>query len=165
MRFREVLFRELTEPSLTVDRHVHQGHEGDEGLVGADIRGRFFAPDVLLASRERQAERAVAVGVLGLSNQAAGNLAEQNLSKAHYLAGKLPLRFSGPYFNEFVAQTNGRSADEINQGLLKEKIIGGLALKRFYPELDGAMLLCATEMSRREHMDTVGAAFTKEQSR
>ena len=30
-------------------------------------------------------------------------LAEQNLSKAHYLAGKLPQRFTGPFFNEFVA--------------------------------------------------------------
>ena len=38
-------------------------------------------------------------------------LAEQNLAKAHYLAGKLPLRFSGPFFNEFVASTNGRSAE------------------------------------------------------
>jgi len=86
-------------------------------------------------------------------------LAEQNLSKAHYLADKLPRRFSGPFFNEFVAQTNGRGGDEINEALLKKKIIGGLPLKRFYPELDGAMLLCATEMTRRQDMDTVAAAF------
>ena len=92
-------------------------------------------------------------------------LAEQNLSKAPYLAGKLPRRFSGPFFNEFVARTNGRSPDEINEALLQNEIIGGLPLKRFYPELDDAMLLCATEMSRREHMDTVAAAFTKEQPR
>ena len=31
-------------------------------------------------------------------------LAEQNLAKAHYLAGDLDLRFTGPFFNEFVAQ-------------------------------------------------------------
>ena len=86
-------------------------------------------------------------------------LAEQNLSKAHYLAGKLPLRFSGSFFNEFVVETKGRGAEEINQALLENKIIGGLPLKRFYPELDGAMLLCATEMSRREHMDMVGEEF------
>src|SRR5258707_10464133 len=86
-------------------------------------------------------------------------LAQQNLSKAHYLAGKVPRRFSGPFFNEFVAQTNGRSADAINEALLQNKIIGGLPLKRFYPELDGAMLLCATEMTRRESMDKVAAAF------
>jgi glycine dehydrogenase subunit 1 len=88
-------------------------------------------------------------------------LAAQNLSKAHYLADKLPRRFSGPFFNEFVAQTAARGPDEINQALLQNEIIGGLALNRFYPELDGAMLLCATEMTRRESMDQVAAAFDR----
>ncbi len=86
-------------------------------------------------------------------------LAAQNLSKAHYLAGKLPLRFSGPFFNEFVASTNGRTPDQINRALLKKKIIGGLPLGRFYPELENSMLLCATEMSRRESLDAVVEAF------
>jgi glycine dehydrogenase subunit 1 len=86
-------------------------------------------------------------------------LAEQNLSKAHYLAGKLAPRFSGPFFNEFVARTNGRSAAEINEELLGAGIIGGLALDRFYPELKGEMLLCCTEMVKREQMDQVAAAF------
>src|SRR5205814_10388831 len=40
-------------------------------------------------------------------------LAEQNLSKAHYLASSLNRRFSGPFFNEFVAQ--GRPPEEINK--------------------------------------------------
>jgi glycine dehydrogenase subunit 1 len=88
-------------------------------------------------------------------------LAEQNLAKAHYLAAKVPLRFSGPFFNEFVASTNGRTPDQVNQTLLGKKIIGGLALERFYPELDHGVLLCATEMSRRENMDTVAEAFAK----
>jgi glycine dehydrogenase subunit 1 len=86
-------------------------------------------------------------------------LAEQNLAKAHYLAGKLPQRFSGPFFNEFVASTDGRAPDEINDALLKKKIVGGLPLGRFYPELKNTMLLCATEMSRRENMDTIAEAF------
>ena len=86
-------------------------------------------------------------------------LAEQNLAKAHYLGGKVKPRFSGPFFNEFVASANGRSSDEINQALLKKKIIGGLALERWYPELENCMLLCATEMSKREQMDEVGQAF------
>ena len=88
-------------------------------------------------------------------------LATQNLAKAHYLAGKLPLRFSGPFFNEFVASTNGRTADQVNEALLKKKIIGGLPLQRFYPELGGAMLLCATEMSRRENLDKVAEVFAQ----
>jgi glycine dehydrogenase subunit 1 len=86
-------------------------------------------------------------------------LAEQNLAKAHYLAGKLEPRFSGPFFNEFVAVANGASPEAINQKLLAKKIVGGLPLDRHYPELSGCMLLCATEMSRREHMDAVAEAF------
>jgi glycine dehydrogenase subunit 1 len=86
-------------------------------------------------------------------------LAEQNLAKAHYLAGQLPLKFDAPFFNEFVVRTNGKSPGEINAGLLDRKIVGGLALGRFYPELGDCMLLCATEMSKREDMDAVAAAF------
>ena len=80
-------------------------------------------------------------------------LALQNLSKAHYLGAKVKRRFTGPYFNEFVAVTNDPEA--VNRELEKKKIIGGLPLERFYPELKGSVLLCCTEMSRREHMDQV----------
>lgn len=85
-------------------------------------------------------------------------LARQNLAKAHYLAGKLPLRFSGPFFNEFVA--NLKSPEAVNHSLLEKKIIGGLPLGHHYPELDNALLLCATEMSKREEMDIVAEAVT-----
>ncbi len=83
-------------------------------------------------------------------------LATQNLSKAHYLGGKLKPRFSGPYFNEFVAIG---AVDSINRILEAKKIIGGLPLARFYPELSDTMLLCCTEMSKREDMDCVAEAF------
>jgi len=85
-------------------------------------------------------------------------LAEQNLAKAHYLAGRVPLRFSGPFFNEFVAVCPG-APETINQALLEKRIIGGLPLGRFYPELDRCMLLCATEMNRREEMDLLAEAL------
>jgi glycine dehydrogenase subunit 1 len=88
------------------------------------------------------------------------DLAEQNLAKAHYLARKLRLRFTGPFFNEFVVSTNSLAPDVINRALLERKIIGGLPLRRFYPELDDSMLLCATEMSRREDMDIVAESFS-----
>src|ERR1700676_4340432 len=88
-------------------------------------------------------------------------LAAQNLAKAHYLAGKLKPRFSGPFFNELVASTNGRPPDHVNEAMLKKKIIGGLPLERYYPELKNTMLLCATEMSRREKLDLVAEAFAR----
>ncbi len=84
-------------------------------------------------------------------------LAEQNLAKAHYLAGKLKPRFSGPFFNEFVVSTS--QPDAVNALLLEKKIIGGLPLGRFYPELADAMLLCATEMSQRSDMDKLAEVF------
>ena len=80
-------------------------------------------------------------------------LALQNLSKAHYLAGRVKPRFSGPFFNEFVARVEGKSPDEWNKALLKKKIIGGLPLGRFYPELADSVLLCATEMTKGSDMD------------
>jgi glycine dehydrogenase subunit 1 len=78
-------------------------------------------------------------------------LAEQNVAKSHYLGGKLNLRFTGKYFNEFVVC----APEEKNKALLKKKIIGGLPLGRFYPELAGCQLICATEMTHRADMDTL----------
>jgi glycine dehydrogenase subunit 1 len=80
-------------------------------------------------------------------------LAEHNLAKAHYLADGLNKRFTGAFFNEFVVSTNGDTPEAVNEKLLSKKIIGGLPLGQFYPELSGCMLLCATEMSKREQMD------------
>lgn len=80
-------------------------------------------------------------------------LALQNLSKAHYLAGKLNRRFKAPIFNEWVVRVP--DPDAANEELLKHKIVGGLALGRFYPELSDCLLLCATEMSKKADMDKV----------
>jgi len=92
-------------------------------------------------------------------------LAEQNLAKAHYLSGKLRQRFTGPFFNEFAAVTNGRSPGDINPALLTKTIIGGLPLARWYPELENCMLLCATEMTRREHIDELAQTLSPVQER
>ena len=86
-------------------------------------------------------------------------LAEQNLAKAHYLAGGVERRFDAPFFNEFVVPCRGRSPEAVNTALLEKKIIGGLPLGRFYPELANCLLLCATEMSKRADMDLVREAL------
>jgi glycine dehydrogenase subunit 1 len=86
-------------------------------------------------------------------------LGTQNLSKAHYLSGKLKNRFSGPFFNEFVAEAGSKEIAEINHALEAKKIIGGLPLGRFYPELKNTVLLCCTEMTKRADMDQVAEAF------
>ena len=93
-------------------------------------------------------------------------LAEQNLSKAHFLAHALEasgaeLPFSGPFFNEFVVRPTGLSAKEVNETALRSNVIGGLELGRFYPELEGALLVCATETSTREAMERYASCFLR----
>ncbi|WP_419806039.1 aminomethyl-transferring glycine dehydrogenase subunit GcvPA [Terriglobus sp.] len=99
-------------------------------------------------------------------------LAEQNLAKAHYLSQSLEqiegasLLFAGaPRFNEFVLRTPSTAAEN-NAALLEEKIIGGLPLARWYPELgEGASLWCATELTTRAQMDAAAMALTRSAER
>ncbi len=80
-------------------------------------------------------------------------LARHNLAKAHYAASRLKRKFSGPFFNEFVVDAgSGRAAKKL-QALREKKILGGVELGKFYPELADALLVCATEMHTREQMD------------
>ncbi|MCK9229136.1 MAG: aminomethyl-transferring glycine dehydrogenase subunit GcvPA [Syntrophales bacterium] len=84
-------------------------------------------------------------------------LAKMNYDKAQYLkqglagAGwKLP--FPAATFNEFVVKIPG-DATAVHRRLLEKKILAGLSLERWYPELPGHYLLCATETSSRSDMD------------
>jgi glycine dehydrogenase subunit 1 len=86
------------------------------------------------------------------------DLALQNLAKADYAAktlgagGKL-LFPESPRFNEFVLRSE-ETAEQMNARLLEHKIIGGLPLHKWYPELGNASLWCATELTTRLQMDS-----------
>jgi len=87
-------------------------------------------------------------------------LAEHNLAKAAYaatalsaVAGAKQLFTGAPKFHEFVLSTT-ESPSIWNARLLEEKIIGGLDLSRWYPELGNATLWCATELITRNQIDT-----------
>ena len=92
-------------------------------------------------------------------------LAEHNLAKADYAAKALSaqpgrkLLFAGsPRFHEFVLQTSESSAS-FNNRLLEEKIVGGLDLSKWYPELGNATLWCATEVITREQIDAAATVL------
>jgi len=89
-------------------------------------------------------------------------LAEMNLSKAEYAKKRLgpvgSFRLSGPTFNEFVLTLKG-DPDSILSSLLEEGLIGGLALKKFYPELSREILICVTERNSREEIDRLAVAI------
>ncbi|HEY7095957.1 MAG TPA: aminomethyl-transferring glycine dehydrogenase subunit GcvPA [Terriglobales bacterium] len=96
-------------------------------------------------------------------------LAKQNLAKANYAAQQFgkhaKVLFGGaPRFNEFVVQTS-EDPYAINSRVLGHKIVGGLPLKKFYPELGNASLWCCTELTTRSAIDTaVGLVAVSERS-
>jgi glycine dehydrogenase subunit 1 len=93
-------------------------------------------------------------------------LAEHNLAKAAYLssaltgAGGAKLLFEGaPRFHEFVVELSA-GAEETNSVLLRQKIVGGLPLAKWYPELGpNASLWCATELTARVQMDAAAKSL------
>ena len=92
-------------------------------------------------------------------------LALQNLAKADYAArtlgagGKL-LFGASPRFNEFVLQTE-EAPEALNARLLEKKIIGGVALKKWYPELGNATLWCATELTSKEQINAAAGVVAQ----
>src|SRR5271156_94042 len=92
-------------------------------------------------------------------------LALQNLAKAKYAADTLAalpetkLLFKDtPRFHEFVLRTE-EPVEAVSSRLLEKKIIGGLPLTKWYPELGNASLWCATELTTREQIDSAAAVI------
>lgn len=102
----------------------------------------------------------VYLSVLGPEGLA--DLARLCLQKAHYAFKSITSLpgfegvFSAPFFHEFVVRVPVPPS-ELNRKLLEKKIIGGLPLGRFYPELSDAMLFCVTEVIIKEDIDRLVA--------
>ena len=93
-----------------------------------------------------------------LGKQGLKALAEHNLAKAHYAARQLAavpgtsVPFESPFFNEFVVKAPG-NAKALLRELQQEKILGGVNLARFYPELNNHLLVCVTETVNKAALD------------
>jgi glycine dehydrogenase subunit 1 len=95
-------------------------------------------------------------------------LAEHNLAKADYAARTLStqpgaklLFADSPRFHEFVLQTEEAPA-ALGQRLMDKKIVGGLDLGKWYPELGNATLWCTTEIVPREQIDLAASVLAAE---
>jgi glycine dehydrogenase subunit 1 len=86
--------------------------------------------------------------------------AELCYHKAHYAAKEIAdlpgyeVDQSRPFFNEFVVRCP-RSVSQINDRLIERGIIGGYDLGQDYPELQNHMLVCVTEMNRKDEIDAL----------
>ena len=92
-------------------------------------------------------------------------LAKQNLAKSAYAATQFAkhgkVLFTGsPRFNEFVVTTS-EDPYAVNSRLLGHKIVGGLPLRKFYPELGNAALWCCTELTTRSAIDTAAGLIAE----
>jgi glycine dehydrogenase subunit 1 len=101
-----------------------------------------------------------------LGKEGLKELAIMNLSKAEYVKKIVSrirgckLNFIGPTFNEFVLRIE-KEPEEVLEKLRKERILGGLPLEKFFPELDHHLLVTVTEMNRKEEIDRWGEALEK----
>jgi glycine dehydrogenase subunit 1 len=80
-----------------------------------------------------------------------------SLNLAHYLYERLKeikginLPFSSYFFNEFVWEVE--NPQELIDKLLRKKIIAGLYVGKFYPNLKKGILSCCTEKKSKEEID------------
>lgn len=87
-------------------------------------------------------------------------LSKLNYDKAAYMKGKLKdlgaeIVFSAPSFNEFTLRFPFDFAPV--RELLKnnDKVVAGLSLHSYYPELVGSWLFCVTETTSKEDIDNI----------
>lgn len=84
-------------------------------------------------------------------------VAQVNVARAHEayerLIGeaKLEAVFTKPFFNEFVVRLP--ESERRFARCAREKIVPGIRLDAWYPELEDCTLVCATEMNEREEIE------------
>ena len=99
-----------------------------------------------------------------LGKEGLRRLARHNLSKAEYAKARIAalpgfrLPYAAPTFNEFVVE-GPEPAAAILERLAQRKILGGVPLQRFFPELENRFLVCVTELNRREEIDRLVEAL------
>lgn len=100
---------------------------------------------------------ASSVAMTALGKYGVQEMAYRNMLKARYLREQLenssiPIPFKGPIFNEVVINLK-QPIQEVNNKLLKKKIIGGYDLGLISSELKGYMLVAVTEIKTKEELD------------
>jgi glycine dehydrogenase subunit 1 len=101
-----------------------------------------------------------------LGKEGLREMALQNIAKAQFALAELEKipgvrrAFSDPVFNEFVVEFP-RSVKLINAALMRDKIVGPLAIGTHYPELTKRGLVCVTEAMPRAEIERFAAAVRR----
>ncbi|MBI3306678.1 MAG: aminomethyl-transferring glycine dehydrogenase subunit GcvPA [Candidatus Omnitrophica bacterium] len=93
-----------------------------------------------------------------LGKEGMREVGELNLDRANYLRQKISeikgftVDLKAPIFNEFVVKSQKTFA-EIQKKLAPNKILPGIDLSIFYPQMENYFLICATETKTKEDLD------------
>jgi len=93
-------------------------------------------------------------------------LSQMNFDRSQDLRDRLSqipglrLPFSGTSFNEFVITTRQKPTDVVAR-LIDERILAGIPLWRWYPEMAEGLLICVTEMNTDEQIAKFAAALRR----
>src|SRR6202158_1428288 len=101
-----------------------------------------------------------------LGKEGLREMAQQNLSKARFALAELTKvpgvrrTFDAPFFNEFTLAFP-RSVKIVNSHLLREKLVGPVALGTSSPELTKHALVCVTETTTRADIEKLASALQR----
>jgi len=99
------------------------------------------------------------MGKTGLRDVAALNLERsRELCSAVARIDGVDVKFSAPFFNEFVVDVH-QSARDLLAKLQERKILGGVDLGRWYPELSSCILMTATELTTTGEINRLATAL------
>ncbi len=94
------------------------------------------------------------IGPEGFKKIAAENLRKAEMAKQLLLQiPEVSIGLGGNTFNEFTIRIP-QSAEQVLAKLRDEKILGGIALNQWYPELENYLLISVTEMNTHEEIAT-----------
>jgi len=110
---------------------------------------------IYLSTVGNQGLRQLAKWNHSLANQLADRLADR---LAENLKSRATLKFKAPFFNELVIECR-KPVQQVQNNLLKQNIIAGLALEKYYPELKNCLLLCTTEINTPEQIQKLCEAL------
>jgi glycine dehydrogenase subunit 1 len=98
-----------------------------------------------------------------LGKQGMRRIAEVNAARAHRVRGRLIQEaglasvFGAPFFNEFVLKVDGWA--ERRSRFISNRIVPGISLSEWYPELEDSLLICVTEMNEEEEIEKLARTF------